>query len=191
MIGLPTALISPLLTFDWTAISRLLKSCFKKSLTAFNVTFTSPCPTALLKCFNKLKPWSMISTTSRTWWLGQCSRLDERQGKTVRCCWWWTIWGKKIVRIFLLRNVFKINDLKTFVKLSHSWCIGRNQCTWSFFLLLGGTSSILRTFWAEPVKKKKPCTMDQQRKLMNHHHQPVQRWQIQTPCAAGSAGPST
>ena len=27
------------------------------------------------------------------------------------------VWGKKIVRIFLLRNVFKINDLKTFVKL--------------------------------------------------------------------------
>ena len=70
MIGLPIALISPLLTFGCTAISRLLKSCFKKSLTAVRVTFTSPCPTALLKCFNKLKLWLMISTTT-TWWLGQ------------------------------------------------------------------------------------------------------------------------
>ena len=53
MIGLPTALISPLLTFGCTAISRLLKSCFKKSVTALRPRYTSPCLTALLKCFNK------------------------------------------------------------------------------------------------------------------------------------------
>ena len=79
MIGLQTRLISPLLTSGCTAISRWLKSCFKKSLTALRLRFTSPCPTALLRCFNKLKPlWMTSTTTSRTWWWGQSSRWRTR-----------------------------------------------------------------------------------------------------------------
>ena len=48
------------------------------------------------------------------------------------------------------------------LKLSHSWYVYWAEPVYLVvFLLLGGTSSILRTFWAEPVKKNTLYHIDQ------------------------------
>ena len=49
---------------------------------------------------------------------------------------------------------------------------GLNKPGLVVFLLLGGTSSILRTFWAEPVKKNHPVFLHEPKKRVTFLHEP-------------------
>ena len=165
----PSTLVPPktswprkVLSMELVAPNRILniyEYLFFKEL-SFRLRFIRLCQTTWMSYSNTQRTCSTISTTtSRPWLSDQFWRWKTRPGLAL--LWVGDILkgGKCEVVSLLLQYLVYMN--KWFGRLCWNFflfmCLGWDQCTWSFFLL-GGTSSILRTFLGG-TRKKWPCIL--------------------------------
>ena len=122
---------------------------------SFRLGFIALCQTTWKTSFNMQRTWSTISTTtSRPWLSEQCSRWKRRLGLALPWVGEFLKGGKCEIVSLLLQYIAYFN--KWFGRLCWKKCVLGGTSVLSHFSLLGGTSSILRTFLGGTSQKKHP-----------------------------------